>query len=179
MGGLDLLPALGWCCLVSRCSAGGARVPAPAGEPSRPRPCSGSGPRGRACHPSPDRSDEGPNSVAPRDSAPPPAGHRVGRGPADGPRRSGGVPPLVTQAHRERELAQGTLGTADHDTRALWAGQSRVPHTYVDRSTGGVGRRPWSRTLPPRRSEEHTSELQSRQYLVCRLLLEKKKRAKV
>src|SRR3712207_7488356 len=29
-----------------------------------------------------------------------------------------------------------------------------------------------------RRSEEHTSELQSRQYLVCRLLLEKKKRLK-
>src|SRR3712207_7882572 len=29
--------------------------------------------------------------------------------------------------------------------------------------------------LPERRSEEHTSELQSRQYLVCRLLLEKKK----
>src|SRR3712207_6894133 len=28
------------------------------------------------------------------------------------------------------------------------------------------------------RSEEHTSELQSRQYLVCRLLLEKKKKAK-
>src|SRR3712207_7886381 len=28
------------------------------------------------------------------------------------------------------------------------------------------------------RSEEHTSELQSRQYLVCRLLLEKKKRSK-
>src|SRR5258707_1509184 len=27
----------------------------------------------------------------------------------------------------------------------------------------------------PYRSEEHTSELQSRQYLVCRLLLEKKK----
>src|SRR5438445_7609813 len=32
-------------------------------------------------------------------------------------------------------------------------------------------------TRPPRgRSEEHTSELQSRQYLVCRLLLEKKKK---
>src|SRR3712207_8560710 len=29
--------------------------------------------------------------------------------------------------------------------------------------------------LAVRRSEEHTSELQSRQYLVCRLLLEKKK----
>src|SRR3712207_7114071 len=32
-----------------------------------------------------------------------------------------------------------------------------------------------ARRLPPR-SEEHTSELQSRQYLVCRLLLEKKKK---
>src|SRR3712207_7269983 len=30
-----------------------------------------------------------------------------------------------------------------------------------------------------RRSEEHTSELQSRQYLVCRLLLEKKTRSSV
>src|SRR3712207_8059440 len=30
-------------------------------------------------------------------------------------------------------------------------------------------------TAPASRSEEHTSELQSRQYLVCRLLLEKKK----
>src|SRR3712207_8877218 len=30
-------------------------------------------------------------------------------------------------------------------------------------------------SLGPTRSEEHTSELQSRQYLVCRLLLEKKK----
>src|SRR3712207_7624296 len=30
-------------------------------------------------------------------------------------------------------------------------------------------------TPPLHRSEEHTSELQSRQYLVCRLLLEKKK----
>src|SRR3712207_8766875 len=33
--------------------------------------------------------------------------------------------------------------------------------------------RQWPR---PPRSEEHTSELQSRQYLVCRLLLEKKKK---
>src|SRR3712207_7354033 len=45
------------------------------------------------------------------------------------------------------------------------------------------GRREWSWLSPPAglalvcalRSEEHTSELQSRQYLVCRLLLEKKK----
>src|SRR5438445_6821522 len=32
------------------------------------------------------------------------------------------------------------------------------------------------REMCPIRSEEHTSELQSRQYLVCRLLLEKKKK---
>src|SRR3712207_9001718 len=32
-----------------------------------------------------------------------------------------------------------------------------------------------ARHAPGLRSEEHTSELQSRQYLVCRLLLEKKK----
>src|SRR3712207_7799701 len=32
------------------------------------------------------------------------------------------------------------------------------------------------RKYPRGRSEEHTSELQSRQYLVCRLLLEKKKK---
>src|SRR5947209_16850338 len=35
------------------------------------------------------------------------------------------------------------------------------------------------RSLPSKRSEEHTSELQSRQYLVCRLLLEKKKKTKL
>src|SRR3712207_8978182 len=33
-------------------------------------------------------------------------------------------------------------------------------------------------TMASMRSEEHTSELQSRQYLVCRLLLEKKKKRK-
>src|SRR3712207_8184046 len=32
-----------------------------------------------------------------------------------------------------------------------------------------------TRLPTPNRSEEHTSELQSRQYLVCRLLLDKKK----
>src|SRR5215217_8858527 len=53
------------------------------------------------------------------------------------------------------------------------------PYTTLFRSRaaphhpGGTRRRPVGR---PRRSEEHTSELQSRQYLVCRLLLEKKKK---
>src|SRR5690554_7067633 len=34
-------------------------------------------------------------------------------------------------------------------------------------------------TLMKKRSEEHTSELQSRPHLVCRLLLEKKKKKKI
>src|SRR5258707_8686794 len=38
----------------------------------------------------------------------------------------------------------------------------------------GSGRSPTSAARRRGRSEEHTSELQSRQYLVCRLLLEKK-----
>src|SRR3712207_7232340 len=38
----------------------------------------------------------------------------------------------------------------------------------------GKGKKPL-----PVRSEEHTSELQSRQYLVCRLLLEKKKKSSI
>src|SRR3712207_7712692 len=44
-----------------------------------------------------------------------------------------------------------------------------------DRPPGQIrGLKPIPR-FSPQRSEEHTSELQSRQYLVCRLLLEKKK----
>src|SRR3712207_8940870 len=40
----------------------------------------------------------------------------------------------------------------------------------------GCARRGGVPERAPHRSEEHTSELQSRQYLVCRLLLEKKKK---
>src|SRR5207244_6215818 len=43
----------------------------------------------------------------------------------------------------------------------------------VDGSVGGAGTLGRSRS-GPRRSEEHTSELQSPDHLVCRLLLEKK-----
>src|SRR3712207_7864416 len=42
----------------------------------------------------------------------------------------------------------------------------------ADRPAPGADGNPHPRAPP--RSEEHTSELQSRQYLVCRLLLEKK-----
>src|SRR3712207_7077721 len=57
----------------------------------------------------------------------------------------------------------------------IWrqAGYDRPPMPDIDVAIHGA-------TLLPNgdivaRSEEHTSELQSRQYLVCRLLLEKKK----
>src|SRR3712207_6875929 len=54
---------------------------------------------------------------------------------------------------------------------SLYSGYGRIAPgsnaLRLDRRRGAMGRRG--------RSEEHTSELQSRQYLVCRLLLEKKK----
>src|SRR3712207_8173007 len=49
---------------------------------------------------------------------------------------------------------------------------SERPRRFFDRA---LFRNGVARTSPKLRSEEHTSELQSRQYLVCRLLLEKKK----
>src|SRR3712207_7661917 len=73
----------------------------------------------------------------------------------------------------------------------LFRSSERPSRATLSRSTGrGRRERRWFRKcrgplphrhlLPGRRlgefrSEEHTSELQSRQYLVCRLLLEKKK----
>src|SRR3712207_6928290 len=78
-----------------------------------------------------------------------------------------------------------------HDALPIWAGRRRGrPATGVRWCTGGgtacasaapastgatraSSPAPWP--SPGARSEEHTSELQSRQYLVCRLLLEKKK----
>src|SRR3712207_8902283 len=50
--------------------------------------------------------------------------------------------------------------------------QVHEPHDAVVVARGVVDR---GVALELHRSEEHTSELQSRQYLVCRLLLEKKK----
>src|SRR3712207_7765124 len=55
-------------------------------------------------------------------------------------------------------------------------GALKKPRGELRRLSGVPGR---LRGAPRRlrgRSEEHTSELQSRQYLVCRLLLEKKKK---
>src|SRR3712207_7123981 len=51
-----------------------------------------------------------------------------------------------------------------HRQRLLQRARGPIRAQHQRRRVAGVGR-----------SEEHTSELQSRQYLVCRLLLEKKK----
>src|SRR3712207_7194457 len=71
------------------------------------------------------------------------------------------------------------------DVRTAARCRRRQAMTYAANATPAAGHQtatvaPSRRNLPasePRtkRSEEHTSELQSRQYLVCRLLLEKKK----
>src|SRR5437762_13603926 len=57
------------------------------------------------------------------------------------------------------------------------------PYTTLFRSRPATGAAPCRsrntpRPAPAPRSEEHTSELQSPMYLVCRLLLEKKKNKK-
>src|SRR3712207_8660304 len=75
--------------------------------------------------------------------------------------RSGEVLAEQPLGHTELQQLQdqGVLGGTGHGSAAGAA-------------AGAAGRRPAAD-----RSEEHTSELQSRQYLVCRLLLEKKKNA--
>src|SRR3712207_7104023 len=58
-------------------------------------------------------------------------------------------------------------------------GEGRIRATWgwisVDRGSKATLPLTMPRRVFKSRSEEHTSELQSRQYLVCRLLLEKKK----
>src|SRR3712207_9047240 len=73
-----------------------------------------------------------------------------------------------------------------HDALPICPGRSRPPGRsrgacwMVSRGSPrpGVPQERRSPVLVENRSEEHTSELQSRQYLVCRLLLEKKKKNK-
>src|SRR5690606_41040816 len=70
--------------------------------------------------------------------------------------------------------------TASLGTVSTWLFAATVMSTDTVmsglRTPGGAGTESLTSTLPRRgRSEEHTSELQSRENLVCRLLLEKKK----
>src|SRR3712207_9179660 len=66
-----------------------------------------------------------------------------------------------------------------HDALPIWATADHVPSgsaTRRARSSSSTSSARCSRasgSTAAARSEEHTSELQSRQYLVCRLLLEK------
>src|SRR3712207_9341109 len=70
-----------------------------------------------------------------------------------------------------------------HDALPIWTNRRLRARRVLERCRSlhqrrrqGNARHLRLRRLGQRRSEEHTSELQSRQYLVCRLLLEKKKR---
>src|SRR5215813_15209884 len=83
------------------------------------------------------------------------------------------------------DLAVATIGVATLAAAELWSARRKeaLRSVTIDRRLAAaafqcerllqpVG---WTRP-PPWRSEEHTSELQSRPHLVCRLLLEKKKK---
>src|SRR5947209_14803915 len=84
--------------------------------------------------------------------------------------------------HDALPICAGRAERSDRRTRGVASpGRAgRAPaHRRRPRHAGG-GARPLGSVEVGRvpRSEEHTSELQSRQYLVCRLLLEKKKKGK-
>src|SRR3712207_8547560 len=76
---------------------------------------------------------------------------------------------------RRRPRGDGTRAGRSAHGRA--AGGRRTGRGYPRGTRRGQDRGTGRRAARAReRSEEHTSELQSRQYLVCRLLLEKKKK---
>src|SRR3712207_7365117 len=72
---------------------------------------------------------------------------------------------------RRLDPARAPGAGGPHDPRRPHLRAHRVGRGRGGGRAGGVAQGPVVRP----RSEEHTSELQSRQYLVCRLLLEKKK----
>src|SRR3712207_8426759 len=76
--------------------------------------------------------------------------------------------------------SRGTVAVAQQAARRLRPGGALI--NFSSSTTRmlqpGYGAYVASKAAVEARSEEHTSELQSRQYLVCRLLLEKKKKIK-
>src|SRR3712207_7199498 len=77
-----------------------------------------------------------------------------------------------TTLFRSRSSAAASAGPWPAERLEPWpAGSPLLPRLW-----GPERLEPWPLGSRPWRSEEHTSELQSRQYLVCRLLLEKKKK---
>src|SRR2546429_3224268 len=75
---------------------------------------------------------------------------------------------MIRRPPRSTLFPYTTLFRSPRDRRCRRSG---TPHSRARRSCP----RGFRRSAAPRRSEEHTSELQSRLHLVCRLLLEKKK----
>src|SRR5690606_41273325 len=79
-------------------------------------------------------------------------------------------------------LFRSTSGSPSRPTRSTRARSATTPSrdscTRASAAAGRSGRRCTSSTTRWRRSEEHTSELQSRENLVCRLLLEKKNKTR-
>src|SRR3712207_8534683 len=65
---------------------------------------------------------------------------------------------------------------ADYDSVQVWVSESKAStvKVIVTLSNGYTSKQMVTTENGAARSEEHTSELQSRQYLVCRLLLEQK-----
>src|SRR2546422_6537753 len=77
---------------------------------------------------------------------------------------------LFRSAKRYDELFAPMAGSVTIPYRPAWS--KPVYHLYVIHT---ANRDELQKYLTDARSEEHTSELQSRLHLVCRLLLEKKK----
>src|SRR5947209_15612169 len=76
----------------------------------------------------------------------------------------------------EGKMDRRHIGMGGHSLDAFTAQLVGVVTVDMTRGKGGaLPTRARRRSCSSPRSEEHTSELQSRQYLVCRLLLEKKK----
>src|SRR3712207_7895539 len=82
--------------------------------------------------------------------------------------------PYTTLFRSFRERRRSARRVEDLRAARLAPAAPAVPSPR-GRTTGQAGSRRWFHPVDTPRSEEHTSELQSRQYLVCRLLLEKKK----
>src|SRR5947209_12536925 len=94
------------------------------------------------------------------------------------PPRSALFPYTTLFRSREAVLEHHHLEVVERHL-AVAAGAAGAQGARVGRQVGAVVALGGERHPLVARSEEHTSELQSRQYLVCRLLLEKKKYAHI
>src|SRR3712207_6930295 len=88
--------------------------------------------------------------------------------------------PYTTLFRSEPEMpvasvAAASLALGRSSARSRSLTRSRSPARKPATDSSGPAEYDVAVSVSSSRSEEHTSELQSRQYLVCRLLLEKKK----